>query len=412
MSSYDPSPIVTLGGVNWASDIINSITITAGRASVDDQPRSSYCTINLVNYANRKPTLQLNDRVQVSVLNSAGDDPVLFDGYITDVQRTVIAAGSEGLVAGVSVTCVGPLARLARLSTKASYAKAYDGTQVEAVLADVTALEWDEVDAALIWNDIPATYNWTSIDPGYVGTIATPGDFELQTYSGGAVAADSLCTAIAKSALGVLYETPDGLINYDAASTRTDRAAAGFLTIDAGYLQSSGLNTSSRVADLVNDVTITYKNGATTHATAPVSVLQYGTFAANINTYLEQGSQAIAQRDLYLSTRSIARNNVAGITVPLHNPDLPDDVRDTLLGAYCGLPISIPNLPQQLTTLEFRGFVEGYTWVIANKTATITMNVSDYGLSAIQQAWRQVNTSETWNTVSTSLDWADAKTVA
>ena len=159
MTLYNPQPVVTLGGVNWASDTINQITITGGRSSIDEQPRATYCTINLANYANRTPTLQLNDRVQVTVLDSSGNDPVLFDGYITDIQRTIIAHGSEGTVAGVSVTCVGPLARLARLATDATYPKAYDGTRINTILSDVLALEWDELDPDLIWDDIPPLLN-------------------------------------------------------------------------------------------------------------------------------------------------------------------------------------------------------------------------------------------------------------
>ena len=248
---------------------------------------------------------------------------------------------------------------------------------------------------------------------GYVGTIETPGDFELYSYSGGIAAADSLCQAIAKSSLGVLYETPAGLINYDSASTRTGRVTAdGFLSIDSAHLRPGGLSTATRVSELVNDLTIVYKNSATVSDTVPASQLQYGDFSSSINTFLEQGSQAQAQLDLYLATRSIARSTVGGITVPLHNPDLPDATRDALLAAYCGLPITIPNLPQQLTTLEFRGFVEGYSWTITNKTADLSMIVSDYALSAIQQAWRQVDTGEAWNTVSHALEWRDAREVA
>ena len=40
------------------------------------------------------------------------------------------------------------------------------------------------------------------------------------------------------------------------------------------------------------------------------------------------------------------------------------------------------------------------------------MNVSDYGLTAVQQAWLQVNATELWNTISAALEWQDAKVVA
>lgn len=413
MTLYNPQPVVTLAGVNWASDTVNSITITGGRSSVDDQPRASYCKISLVNYADRTPSLQLNDRVEVTVLDSSGNDPVLFDGYVTDIERSVLHWGPQGETIAVDITCVGPLARLARLATDATYPKQYDGERIGAILNDVLALEWDELDPALIWDDIPSLLNWITIDPGYVGTIASPGDFEISMYDQGIAASDSLCDAVARSSLGVLYETPDGLINYDTASTRKNRAASsGFLELDAGYLRPQGLNTASRISELINDLSIVYKNGAAVSGTVPPSILQYGNFSASISTMLEQVDQAQAQLDLYLETRSIARSTVGGITVPLHNPDLPDATRDALLGAYCGMPIQIPNLPHQITALTFRGFAEGYVWNITNKTADLSMIVSDYALSAIQEAWRQVDTSEAWNNINTSLSWAEATEVA
>ena len=412
MGTYDPNPSVSIGGRTWNANVIDGISITAGRTNVDEQPRAGYCTIRLVNYTGITPTIRLNDTVTVNIANSAGIDPSLFSGYVTDVQRRIIGTGPRATVNEVIVTAVGPLARLARLGTQSTYPKAYDGDRIAAILGDAFTTSWDEVASTLTWATAPATKTWNTYDPGYVGSIDTPGDYEVVSYSGGIVSAQSLCDQVAKTGLGVLYETPEGLVNYDSATARIDRAAGGFLTLSADDCIGVGMETSSSIGDLVNRITVTYKNNAETTAEDGDSILRYGLFAAKLSTLLESGTAAAQQRDHYLNTRSLERFNVGAVTVPLHNPDLPDATRDALIGVFCGTPLAIPDFPTTLLPAGFTGFVEGYSWEITKKTALLRMNVSDYGLTAVQQAWLQVNATELWNTISAALEWQDAKVVA
>ena len=413
MGLYNPQPTVEIGGISYTSLTIAQIQITAGRSTVDEQPRAGFCTIRLLNATGLTPVVQLNDTTHINIVTSAGSDPRIFSGYVTDIQRTVRQAGPNGLVTETVVTAVGPLARLARFGTAATYPKQYDGDRIAAILQDAYTTSWDEVASAITWNSVDPALTWLNYDPGYVGTIDTPGDYEMYAYSGGIVSAASLCADVAKSGLGVLYETPEGYINYDSSTARIDRAAlTGFTEIDAGYIAAIGLESNSSIATMVNDLTVTYKNGAQVSGDDSDSIGIYGRFAAVLTTYLESGTAAQQQLDHYLATRSLARINLGAVTIALHNSDLPDSIRDTLIGAYCGLPIFIPNLPIQLVPTGFTGFVEGYRWEITNKTATLTMNVSDYGLTAITQAWLQVNPAEAWNTISATLEWQDARIVA
>ena len=412
MTLYNPNPTVTIAGREWASNVINSISITAGRSTVEEQPRAGYCTIRLVNYTSIPPTIRLNDTVHVNIANSSGIDPRLFTGYVTDVGRRIINTGTRGIVTEVTVTAVGPLARLARLGTESTYPKQFDGDRITSILTDAFTTSWNEVPAALAWNAADPVKTWDTYDPGYVGTIDAPGDYEIVAYTGGIVSAQSHCDEVAKSGLGVLYETPDGLVNYDSATARIDRAALGYLTLSANDCIGLGMETQTNIGELVNRLTVAYKNGAETTAEDSDSILRYGLFAAKLSTLLEQGTQAVQQRDHYLQTRSLERFNVGAVTVPLHNPDLPDATRDALIGVFCGTPLAIPDFPTTLLPTGFSGFVEGYRWDITNKTATVTMNVSDFGLTAIQQAWLQVNPIELWNTLSATLQWQDARIVA
>lgn len=411
MTVYDPNPTVTINGAEYTSNVINNITISAGRSNIDEQPRAGYAQIRLVNYIGIPPIIKLNDPVHISVSNSAGVDPRLFAGYVTDIGRRIIANGNKGIVSEVIVQAVGPLARLARFATEATYPKEYDGDRIARMLQSVYTTSWNEVDPALTWTTVDPTKTWITYDPGYVGTIDTPGDYGLVAYDGGITSVQAHANNVAKSALGVLYETPEGVINYDSGSARIDRATAGVLEIDANYTTGLGLETTSSIGDLVNDIVVTYKNGAQTQASDLASINKYGLFAAEVSTLLEQQTAAEQQRDHYLATRAWESLSVGSISLHLHNPDLPDALRDALLGVFCGFPIAVPNFPVQLLATGFTGFVEGYRWEITNKTATLTMNVSDYGMNAVTQAWVQVNPALTWDTMATTITWNDARLI-
>lgn len=413
MGIYDPNPQVCINFTDYTSDTINSVSISAGRQSVDEQPRPSYAKVSVLVVDDSYPPIKLNDCLQVSVSNSTGIDPKLFSGYVTDITRQIVAHGQVGTAVLIEVSAVGNLARLSRFTTADSYSKEFDGDRIYNILQDALTTSWDEVPSALTWSALPSTTEWATYDTGYVGTIDQPGAFELVAYSGGEVAAKSLTDQVADSALGILYETPDGYINYDAASARITRVAnEGYTEVPAEFVVAAGTSSNISSADLINSMSVTYKNNDSVFGEDADSILIYGKQAGSKSTLLETEASAEMQRDLYLATRSQPRENISSVTIPLHNPDLPDATRDALLGVYCGFPLSIPDLPASIKTYGFAGFVEGYTWTLTDKTAFLTMNVSDYGLTAIQQSWQQVSSAELWNTISPTLDWENARTVA
>lgn len=414
MGLYDPTPTVTIGGVDYTSETINSLQVTLGRTSIDEQPRAGYATISLVVVDGTYPPIELNAVAAIHVLDSSGADPSLFVGYVTDVTRQIIGYGSVGSTVQIDVTVAGALSRLAKLQSDDSYPKQFDGDRVAAILQSAFTSTWLEVAGSLTWSGVSASKTWDTFDPGYVGTVATPGSFELHTYSGGAVEAQSLAAVAANSALGVLYETPDGFINYDDAATRLNRVGnQGWLEIDAAYIAALGTASSSHTSDMVNTLTISYKGGSTVSGSDSTSVAEFGLFAGQRSTVLESAGDANTQLNLFLTTRALPRLSIDQIIIPLHNESLPDAVRDDLLGVFCGTPISIPNLPSAIYGGNpFFGFVEGYTWTVSDKTATLTLRVSDYALTAIAMAWQQVPAAELWSTLSPTLIWENATVVA
>ena len=173
-----------------------------------------------------------------------------------------------------------------------------------------------------------------------------------------------------------------------------------------------GISTTVTSSDLINQMTITYKGNASVTDQDIDSQLTYGLFASQRSTLLQSGVAAQQQLDLFMGTRTIPRLNLSAVTIPLDNPDLPNALRDALIGVTVGMPVSIGDLPASLSDQPFAGFVEGWTWNISRKQAALTMNLSDYGLSAIQQAWNQVSGLELWNTLASTLKWENATVVA
>lgn len=410
---YNPEPTVTIDGVSYTGRTVNSVSISSGRASVDEQPRASYTTIELLQLDETPVVVDLGARVQVTIEDSSAVSQPVFTGSVTDIQYQLVH-GNAGELTRISISCVGPLAWMSRFASDPSYAKEHDGTRIENILASVFAESWDEVNPATIWSAVTAGVDWAHYDPsGYVGTVETPGDYELTNYTSGKVEALGLAAQAANSALGVLYESADGYINYYSATARADKVAAdGFLDIPANYVLGSGLSSSISTANLVNDWTISYGNGSSVTATNGYSTDAYGFYAGSRDTQLEKVADANQQLDLLLATRSWPRQTLSAVAIPLHNPNLPDATRNALIGVYCGLPVQLTGLPSTIRNTPFAGFVEGHTWQITRSTVDLIITVSDYGLTQIQQNWSQVNAAELWNTLSLTLDWENARSVA
>lgn len=411
---YDPLPTLTIAGIDYTGETINAITTTSGRQTVDEQPRPGYATVQLIITDNSYPEIQLNDPAHITVKDSSGVDTRIFSGYVTDVARQVVRNGSYGVDVMISITLAGPLANLAKIETAPSYPKEFDGDRIEQILIDFQTADWTEVDPALTWATVDPATTWLTFDKNtFVGSIDTPGSYEITAYSAGATNAYSHAQMVATSALGVLWEDQDGLINYsDAASRINDVAQNGFTTIDAQFVAGVGLNTRTATADLINEITISYKASATETGVDLASQYAYGRFAGQKSTLLENKADAEAMVALYLQTRANPRTTIPSVTIPLHNESLPGALRDALLNAYVGMPLAIPDLPAAILNRPFSGFLEGISYTAGRKAAAVTLYLSEYALSQIEQAWQQVEPTERWNTLISTLTWENAEVIA
>jgi hypothetical protein len=411
---YTIDPKVTINGVEYKDKTINGVTLTNGRTSVDEQPRAGYATINLVTADNDFPNIEIDQKVVVKVDDSSGNEVTLWTGWVSDIESSLGAFGSNGRLNSQRITAIGSLSKLnRRLVGFDGYPKENDGDRIFDIIKEGAGVTWAEYKPATdTWADVNSLLQWQNVDI-LVGNIDQPGDFELVAYSGGETGALSLAQAAAASGLGVLYESPDGKINYADYSSRTDEVAAnGFSPIDTDAILARGLSSLSRLNDLANEVEVVYKNNQSEIDESPTSIALYGRYAAKINTLLELQADAEQRVEYYLETRAFPRRTLNSINLALHLDQVSNTMRDSMLPMRVSKPISIAGLPPSIYPQTFSGFVEGYTWTINRNELFLTLNISEYALSQLQMNWSQVPPALTWAGVSATLEWQEARVVA
>ena len=77
-----------------------------------------------------------------------------------------------------------------------------------------------------------------------------------------------------------------------------------------------------------------------------------------------------------------------------------------------GLPIEVTDLPSNIAGGRFQGFIEGWTFRASYNGLSLTLTVSPTSYSLQSAKWNDVSALETWNTLSSTMDWNEAIVVA
>ncbi len=411
MTTYDPYPTVTFNGnVTYADQTISSISIRSGRNDVTEQPQPGYASIQLWTDASEPLDVALSQSVSISIDKGTTGTQDIFYGTISDIDISLSAYGSDGSIAIYSITAIGPLANLNRRLVGASnYAKEYDGTRILNILTEAFLTEWDDVSPTLTWAGLPTGVTWSSYDAvgqglvdDLVANIDTPGQYELQAYSGGETDAYALAVQAANSGRGVLWENGTGSLHYDDYLAR---ATATPLVLTADDILAQGLRTAAQWGEIVNDATLTYRAGEAS-ARDEQSIIIYGQLSGTRSTQLHNLADAEAQAADFIESRAYPRMYPEQITIPLHSPTVSDATRDSLAAVYNGLRINTTALPAVFGT-TFDGFVEGYTWNLTRYTAELALTCSAYSETYSSIIWYQVPPTQTWATYNASIQWED-----
>ena len=412
MTQWAPVWQVTIEGVEYTDVVLANLSISSGRTNIYTQAQAGYCTINLINLNLGAITAEINDAVLIQVKDTSGVFVPIFGGNIVDVAVTVSQTGSVAITQEVTITALGALARLQKALTLGVLSKDFDGDQIYTILSNLLFNNWSQVPSAITWATYtPATDTWADSGNTGLGEIDRPGDYELANRGSNQTITWNLVADLATSGLGYLYENAQGQISYaDSTHRSTYLSTNGYTDLDANQALGRGIKIQTKAGDIRNDVSIVWKSGTQT-ATDAASIALYGQLSQQITTSLEHSADALSQAQFYLTLRAQPQAFLESITFALTNPEVDDADRDALLNVFMGQPISLANLPANMQSGNFLGFVEGWRFQASFNELSVTLIVSPLSFSLQAMQWQDVSVAETFNTLSPILDYADALVV-
>ena len=415
MTLWNPVWQLTIGGVNYTDATLATCTITSGRTNIYQQANAGYINLDIVNFNQANVPIEINDSLTISLKDSTNTFVPIFGGSVVEVGITVAEIGNVSYTQRINVIALGALARLPKALTDGVLPKEFDGDQIYDVLKEVLFDSWQEVPQAITWATYDPTVQWQDAENSGLGEIDRPGNYELAARSSSRTDVYSLVSALATSGLGYIYEDAYGLISYADSTHRSQYLSVnGYVDLSANNAIGSGLRIQTRAGDVRNSVTIQY--GATSSseksATDSTSIGLYGQLAQIISTTLHNAVDAQDQADFYLGLRAYPEANFNAITYELTNPEIDNSDRDNLISVFMGMPVSIADMPLNMNSGTFLGFVEGWTFRAAYNQVSVSMNISPISFSLQAMRWNDVPLTEKWNTINPTLTWENATIVA
>ena len=415
MSIFNPVWRVKIGGTQYTNYVLANLTITAGRTNIYQQANAGYVNLQLINLDQSNIDIEINDAVTIELQDSTNTYVPIFGGTVVEFDIGIAASGVVGLNQSVSILALGALSRLPKALTTGVLSHDFDGDQILTILTDLLINSWNEVPAALTWATYDPTEQWQNAQNTGLGEIDTPGSYELAQRSSSTIDVYTLVSNLATSGLGYLYESATGLISYASADHRSIYLATnGYTDVSAAQALASSLSVQTRTGDIRNDINLKYGQNSQNQVSDSdaTSIGLYGQLAQIIYTTVRHQADAEDQAAFYLTLRAYPQANFNEITFELTNSEIDDADRDALINIFMGLPLRINDLPLNMAAGTYLGFVEGWTWRAAYNSVSVTAILSPLAFSLQAMQWQDVAIAEQWNTISGSLDWADALVVA
>ena len=415
MTVFNPVYRVTINGVQYQSSILANLTITSGRNNIYEQAQAGYVSLELINLDQSNVNIDINNSLTVELQDSTATFVPIFGGSVVEIGISVAELGNVAFAQRVKIIALGALATLPKALTDGVLSQDFDGNQIYTILQQVLFASWQEVPQALTWATYDPTTQWQDAENTGLGEIDQPGNYELAQRSSNRIDVYSLVAALATSGLGYIYENAQGQISYADSTHRTTYLATnGYVDLTANQAQGSGLSIQARAGDVRNTITLKFGTNSTSEVSAldSQSVGLYGQLAQIFTTTVKHSADAQDQADFYLALRAFPQFNFNSITYQLTNPEIDDGDRDALINVFMGMPVSVADLPLNMSSGTYLGFVEGWTFQAAYNEISVSLNLSPLAYSLQAMRWNDVPIVETWQTVIPTLDWANATQVA
>jgi hypothetical protein len=412
---FNPVWRVKIGGIQYTNYTLANLTFTSGRTNIYEQANAGYANLQLINLDQSNIDIEINDAVTIELQDSTATYVPIFGGTVVEFDIGIVASGVIGINQSVSITALGALSRLPKALTDGVLTQDFDGDQILTILTDLLINSWNEVPAALTWATYDPTEQWQNAENTGLGEIDTPGNYELAARTSSRTDVYSLVAALATSGLGYIYENAQGQISYaDSTHRSTYLAINGYTNVSAAQALSNSLAIQTRSGDIRNEITLKYGANSSSEVTdsdAP-SIAQFGRLAQIISTTVKHQADAEAQAAFYLTLRAYPQAMFNQITFELTNSEIDDVHRDALINIFMGLPLRITDLPLNMAAGTYLGFVEGWSFNASYNAVSVTALLSPLAFSLQAMQWQDVSAAEAWNTISGSLNWADALVVA
>jgi hypothetical protein len=415
MTQWAPVWRVKVDGTDVTDSVLANLTITSGRTNIYTQAQAGYCSVTLIIFGQAALPYEINDTISIEVQDTSAVYVPIFGGSVVDISVSVSQVGSSAYTQEVTITALGALARLQKALTDGVLTQDFDGDQIETILREVLLAQWQQVPAALQWATYDPTVTWATAENNGLGEIDTPGNYELAQRASNRVVIYDLVSALATSGLGYLYESASGLISYADSTHRTTYLSTnGYTDLTANHALGQGITIKTRAGDVRNDITIKYGTNSSSQVsdTDAASIALYGDLAQIITTTIKHQADAEDQAAFYLALRAYPQPIFESITYALTNPELDNADRDDLINIFMGQPIALNDLPQNMSSGVFQGFVEGWTFRASYNQLDITLLMSPLAYSLQAMRWNDVPINEAWNTVSPTLQWQYATIVS
>jgi len=417
MSQWNPVWLVEIDGIEYTNAVLANLVIRSGRTNIYEQAQAGYVNLQLIDVNQAAIPVSINSTIGVSIRNTSGTFVPIFGGNVVDIGLEVRDVGSTMFTQTYNLTALGALARLPKVIYTDAIARDFDGDQIYEVLRATVFQTWAEVPGALTWATYNPTTTWAQAGNTGLGEIDRPGNYDLSARPGNADPIDvySLVAALATSGLGYLYEDAQGRIGYADSTHRTTYLSAnGYVDLDARHARAAGLRIETRVGDVRNAITIKYGANSQNDVSDSdlASIALYGNLGQVITTTLHDAADATSQAAFYLSLRANPQPIFSEISFDLTNPEIDNADRDKLINIFMGEAIALQNLPLNMNSGTFQGFVEGWSFRASYNQLSVTLLLSPLAYSLQAMRWNDVPVTETWASVSPTLDWANATIVA
>jgi hypothetical protein len=390
---------------------VTSVSYATGRLDIDRQCTAGYCRVEIINTDGSPFTINVTEPITLELKNTSGTYITVFGGEVSDFSIGVRSPEESGYITTGTILGIGSLAKLTKAIYNTALSEGLDGAQIAAILGAALNLTWAEVTPTVTWATYPATTTWDEAET-YIGTIDTGFYTMISVAASPTVKSQTLVDQIANSALGQVFESADGFVNYDDADHRsTYLATNGFTNLDGSYATPNSIQSQTQIASIRNSLIYKYSTayGSTYSTSDSDSIASYGLYERSFESNIKNLADITDIGSRELNLRKEPFSSLGAITFRLDNPDMPSAMLDNLISIFFGEPVLIDNLPSNLLGGSFDGFVENIALRATPTFVDITLYISatDFSLSTTQ--WETVlPASLQWTGVNAILTWTNA----